>query len=351
MRLTVISVLLALLLAGCDATSTQTQNQTKAATQPTLIDAPNLVYFAAVGDMPYNDKENTLLTAPQGAIVAAIRAYDPPVLIHFGDLKSGAEPCTDALFVERQKQIAALLPHKTVYTPGDNDWTDCDRDNMNPNFDELERLTFISKLFYQGEGLKMTRDIADISHQTQMIENTMWSVKSLAFGTLHIVGTNNGRYEILKSDVNLTLDAADRRDALNIAWIKQLFASAANKQGLVITFQADMYRPGGAKYTELCTAQNRTECDGFKLLREAIAQQSALFNKPVLVIHGDTNAYCLHHPSVETAAKLWRLNGLGDFKFSDAVQVTFDPDNADVPFTILSMLGQEAPPSVCDYSR
>jgi len=117
---------------------------------------PPPVTFITLGDMPYNLWENIALTAPYGSIAQAIQASDPPVVVHYGDLKTSGEDCTDSLLAARQAQIANLHPNRIVFTPGDNDWTDCDRDSLENRFDEVERLDFLRTLFYEGEGLEMT---------------------------------------------------------------------------------------------------------------------------------------------------------------------------------------------------
>lgn len=307
----------------------------------------NNVTFVVIGDMPYSDEEDESLTAPDGEFVKAIQAIKPAVLVHYGDFKAGGEDCTDILLETRQAQIFALYPYRVVYTPGDNDWADCDRTNMTVRFDELERLAFIRKLFFEGTGLEMTRDIPDLVRQNGLPENAMWRIDDLVMGTLHIVGTNNGREEILKSDVNQALDAVDERDALNQVWLQQLFESAKSAQGLVVLFQADIYRVGDDKPS--CTSENRTDCDGVKQIREAIENMALSYKKPVLIVHGSSNAYCFNQQS-EQVTNLWHLNGPGDFKVIDAAQVVFSPNDVE-PFKVSGVLDPTKPPLVCDYSR
>jgi len=119
----------------------------------------------------------------------------------------------------------------------------------------------------------------------------------------------------------------------------------------VITFQADVYQPSSKKYPVECTINNRSKCDGYMKIRRQIEQKSAQFDKPVLIIHGDTSAYCFHQPIAKQAANLWRLNGLGDYSISDAAQISFDPNNKEMPFTVVSLLGQQTLPAVCDYNN
>lgn len=327
-----------ILLFGCDADHPITiQN----AQDP---EPSKSTEFIVIGDMPYNDEENAMLTAPDGVLFKAIQAANPPVLIHFGDLKGGGVPCTDEILLAQRDQLAALLPHKTVYTPGDNDWTDCDRDFLDPNFDELERLEFLRQNFYQN--VDLSDGIDGLVRQPGFVENARWVIDDLVFGTLHLPGTNNGRSDIARSDIDQALDAADSRDEFNAQWIEILFARAENAKGLVITYQADTYRPGQTEDTELCTQDNRQNCDGFKRTRDLIEQRAANHPTPVLVIHGDTNAFCFNKP----ATNLWHLNAPGDFKLSDAATVTFNPDDAGLPFQVKTLLGGESLPAECDYS-
>lgn len=334
-----------LLLAACSTPRPVTDDRA-------VPESNGNVRFSVIGDMPYLPHEHPMLTAPDGAIVKAVRAYDPPVLIHLGDLKSGDSACTDSLLVARRDQIFDLNPYRAVYTPGDNDWTDCDREEMSPQFDELERLSFIRSIFYQSdEGAKLTRDIPGLTRQSGFVENAMWTINGLVFGTLHIPGTNNGRDEFFPpSDVDKALDEADRRDAFNEAWVDSLFDAAASAPALVITFQADIYYPDLDKSHKECTTQNRQDCDGFKRIRDYMERKAVLYQKPVLLVHGDTNAYCFHKP-VGLAINLWRLNAPGDFKLSDAAQVAFDPDDTETPFEVQAMLTKTPLPKICDYSR
>jgi hypothetical protein len=309
------------------------------------------VQFIALGDMPYNNKEVAQLTPPKGNIAAAIQALAPPVLIYYGDFKSGGPNCTNKLINQRQTLIANLNPFKSVYTPGDNDWTDCDLPYLKKRFNELERLDYLRSVFFAGDGLNMTRDIAGLKRQPGFVENAQWQIKGLAFGTLHLPGTNNGRDEIYLSDKKKTLNAVERRGEYNKAWVNKLFASAQSAKGLVIAFQADMYRPEITKPYKPCTAKERVNCDGYQKIRGQIERLAAQYKKPVLVVHGDTNAFCLHQPIKSVAANLWRLNGPGDYKIIDAAKVVFDPTNKQMPFTVSAVLSGESFPEVCDYSR
>lgn len=326
---------------------------------PLLLSAPALpgdlpstaaekpVRFVVLSDMPYNDREYALLEHPGGAIAQAIQALNPPVLIHLGDFKKGRLTCSDALLQDHYRQIAHLNPHKTVYTPGDNDWTDCDRFNTSTRHDELERLGFLRQLFFHQDRLQLTKDIPDLVRQEGFIENALWKINQIAFATLHIPGTNNGRKEILRSNIDNALDEADLRDRSNETWLDQLFTVAESAQAVVIAFHADIF--GFDHNKPACSANHRTHCDGYRSIRDAIKSKAAQFKKPVLLVHGDTIAYCLHQPYADIP-NLWRLNAPGDHKYIDASQIVFDPANKDASFTAIGLLDRKPAPAVCNYS-
>ena len=316
------------------------------ASDSTDATASKLTQFVVMGDMPYTDTEYALLE-PDGAIAAAIKALDPQVLIHLGDFKKARLSCGDELYKDHYRQIAYLNPHKTVYTPGDNEWTDCDRFNTSVRHDELERLNYLRQLFFYQDEHQLSKGIPGLVRQENFIENARWQINQLVFATLHIVGTNNGRKEILRSNIQHALDAADHRDQFNEKWLQQLFATAESAPAMVIVFHADMFDFDHIK--PACSADKPTDCDGYRLMRDLIKNKAAQFKKPVLVIHGDSPAYCLHQP-YPLIPNLWRLNAPGDYKYIDASHILFDPQNKEMPFTVTGLLDQKPAPAVCNYN-
>src|SRR4051812_5250905 len=78
---------------------------------------------AVIGDTPYGADQ----IAEFPADVAAINA-DPAVglVMHLGDIKNGSTWCTDEYLASIRGQFDAF-EDPLVYTPGDNEWTDCHR--------------------------------------------------------------------------------------------------------------------------------------------------------------------------------------------------------------------------------
>ena len=79
------------------------------------------VTYAINGDVPYGQEQE----ARFGELFNAIND-DPAVSLvaHLGDIKSGSTTCTDARFAAVAEHFADIKD-PLVYTPGDNEWTDC----------------------------------------------------------------------------------------------------------------------------------------------------------------------------------------------------------------------------------
>jgi hypothetical protein len=75
-----------------------------------------------IGDVPYGDEVQRRFAE----FIAGINA-DPDVrtVTYLGDSKSGSTTCDDQRFAVRQDFDDFRDP--LVYTPGDNEWTDCHR--------------------------------------------------------------------------------------------------------------------------------------------------------------------------------------------------------------------------------
>lgn len=316
-------------------------------------DEDNGLSFIAFGDLPYNDKEVDMLRSPKGSLTKVMQQMSPPFIIHYGDIKPGDMDCSDQILLERRELLANVYPKRLVYTPGDNEWTDCDREYVPVQRDELERLEKLRTLYFEGAGLAMAADIKGLQRQSESPENVMWREKNILFGTIHLPGTNNGRDTILQSDVKKALDLADWRDEQNRKWLTQLYQNAENTaaKALVIAFQADIFRPSVDGKTQPCDDKERVKCNGFIKTREFLEFASANIDIPVLLIHGDTSSFCLHQPNEKLAPNLWRLNGPGDYTVIDGVSINVDPNNKILPFAVKTLLSKETPPAICKYKK
>ncbi|WP_246128946.1 hypothetical protein [Colwellia demingiae] len=307
------------------------------ATSSTLW-AQTLVVLA---DTPYSDKEKQMLQGPNGLLYRLINETNPTVVMHLGDFKSGGKSCTDDLLREHKALLAQIYPGKIIYTPGDNDWTDCDRSTLLYSFNELERLDFLIKLMFKTPPL-LTNDLPSIMTQHSQIENKLWINDRLAISTLHIVGTSNGRANIDKSKQDDAIKKVDARDKINLTWLKNIEDKAKDFDALIIGFQADIYQQSVVD-SGSCDNSSLTACDAFSLYRQAFKDLAKRINKPILISHGDTGEFCFE----KLDSNLWHLNAAGDFRYLDATKVTFNKKSPDRPFIINGLINPDLPNIGC----
>ena len=305
----------------------------------TRLEAQTIIILA---DTPYSDKEKQMLQGPKGSLYQLINTENPSIVMHLGDFKSGKESCTNELLNEHKLLLDQVYPGKIIFTPGDNDWTDCDRSSLTHSFDELERLSYLTKLIFQTPPL-LSRNLTTIKTQDSQIENKLWVNERLAISTLHIAGTSNGRVHIAKSNVKKAIEKANKRDSNNLAWLKKIEDDAKNFDALIIGFQADIYQSKIIN-SEACTAQSSKTCDAFAIYRKAFEQLAKRINKPVLISHGDTGEFCYE----KLSDNLWHLNAAGDFRYLDATKVSFNKNSSDKPFEINGLFYPELPNLGCN---
>jgi len=305
--------------------------------------------FVVVSDMPYNDADAAFL---RDEFIPAAKNGAFPFVIHAGDTKGGGEPCLPEYDEAQRDLINTFAPTPVFYTPGDNEWTDCDRrtnEETGARYSELTQLEQIREMFFSAPF--STAALAwNAQRQTAQPENARWTYDGVMFATLHVVGTNNGRNQVLGDDVDDIAAAADERDAANLAWLEETVeaAKASKTKALIIAMQADMTDPEVAESgfigvpCDSAYEDDKIRCDGFAALRVAIRNAASSFGKPFLLIHGDTHEYSLGQSfaGYETD-NLWRLNGAGDY-VRDATLVSVDP-NAVQPFTARGLVTGKRP--------
>ncbi len=294
--------------------------------------------FLVIADMPYTSVDKVSLNK-NGILAKKIQQTPHSFLMHLGDIKAGSEPCTNELLMSNKKLLSGLTSRPFIYTPGDNEWTDCDRNSLKPRFDELERLAFLKRLMYTPDYLKQASRLAKYKTQQTMIENARWQLAGVEFMTLHIAGTHNGRRQVLKTDKALANQAAQQRDALNLEWLSRADPLA---KAYVIGFQADIYTHGTAQ--PACSKTVVDQCDGFKVYREALSEFAKTVAKPVLVIHGDTGPFCQQ----KLSKHLTRLNAPGDYLFNDMAKVSIDLTAQQQPWKISSLKSAKVLTQICN---
>ena len=280
--------------------------------------------FMAIGDMPYH------APALFDQLIQRINVQPVRFTIHVGDFKAGSTLCDDQTFDKVYRQFMAF-DQALIYTPGDNEWTDCHRKN-NGGYDPLERLQKLRQRFFTSDAslgqhpLKLELQSSDEEFR-DFSENRRWSVKGVSFATIHMVGSNNN----LQPDLPSSREFA-QRNAANIAWMRSTFASAkANGHvAVVLAMQADTFQHPG-----------RPPESGVAEWVDAFREEAAAWRKPVLLIQGDTHQFKIDRPFEKTyppAGQVQRVVVPGEH-ISDAVLIAIDTDHPEQPFAI-RLLGQ-----------
>jgi hypothetical protein len=241
------------------------------------------VTYAIIGDVPYGEEQE----ARFGELVNAIND-DPAVSLvaHLGDIKSGSTTCTDARFAAVAEHFADIKD-PLVYTPGDNEWTDCHRVN-NGSFNPLERLAAIRTLFFSRPGSTLGKHAVPVHFQPSLVENVRWVDAQVAFATLHVIGSNNGLAPW--SGIGFTAPTpeqaaeVDARIQAALEWVDATFdqAEADGLEGVVLAMQADTFSPSPG------SAQ--------QAIVDRIATRTAAFDGDVLLLQGDTHTFKVDNP-------------------------------------------------------
>ena len=287
--------------------------------------------FVALGDLPYGAPEKAY--GPYRALIERINQVGPDFSIHVGDFKAGATLCSDAEFAN-QREHFQRFKGAVVYTPGDNEWTDCHRAN-NGAYDPLERLAALRQGFFKpnqslgAQPMRVQSQAQRMPAFATYVENLRWQHHGVQFNTVHIVGSNNN----LEARDPAATREFHERDAANVAWIQSAFADAAaqNASLIVFAFQADVFE-----------AKNMWEdfpgWSGFrKSVGDTLLPLAQRWGKPVLIIHGDSHRFKLDQPFTLNRQPLTNVTRLIVPGESDvrAVKVTVQPGAA-LSFELIS---------------
>jgi hypothetical protein len=273
----------------------------------------NALTVAVIGDTPYGPEQ----LAQFPALVEDVTDDSKVDLaVHLGDIKSGSTVCSDEYFATMFSNLAAFKD-PLVYTPGDNEWTDCHRTN-NGGYDPLERLAKIRSVFFSDPGVSLGGRKKQVLTQSGYPEDQLWLQSQVVFSVVHVVGSNNSRaawtppLETPANAARRTAEA-DAREAAALAWIDETFdlAEAQGAAGVVLGMQADTF-----------IGSNETT-PAFKAIVDRIGERAAAFGRPVLLLQGDTHDFTVDRPYA-SAPNLTRVVVEGETA-SEWLRLTIDP--------------------------
>ena len=263
------------------------------------------------GDLPYS-----VLQATVGVpnLIADMNSQKLAFTVHDGDLKAGSNSaCDNALYAQAKAYLNALEA-PAMFTPGDNDWTDCDRPS-NGGFSSLERLDYERQVFFStpfslGQH-RMRQQVQTeplclgVSGPVPCVENRRWTVRGVTFATLNVQGSCN----------NLCDTAPDSnewaaRNQANITWLHETFEEASKRHSaaVMIIAQAD---PGWdlSDVTRAPLRDPKTldetdgQADGYRDYLRALRDEVIAFAKPVAYVHGDSHYFRIDKPFLDTQGR------------------------------------------------
>lgn len=286
---------------------------------------PRAFSFVALGDMPYKIPDDYPRV---DRLIGVINQLKPAFSIHIGDIKSSSTSCGD----ETLKQVFdrfQTFQQPLIYTPGDNEWTDCHRQAAG-KFNPRERLARVREMFYPKPDQSLGTTPLAVESQTKIqpeyakyVENVRFTKNGVLFVTLHVVGSNNG---FKSNDKDAVLEYFER-NAANIAWLDDCFrvARETSAKAMVIAMQANMYDIK-QKFPAMPSAS------GYVDTVQAIERGAKSFGKPILLVQGDEHELEIQSftgTNYRRVPNVLRLQVMGA-EHVHAMRVIVDPDSAGV---------------------
>jgi hypothetical protein len=296
---------------------------------PRRANEPASFSFAALGDAPYSDWDERQYPIT----LADIDDHDLSFVVHVGDIMAGR--CTEARYRKSLDWFNSLR-HPVVYTPGDNEWSDCGY-RGGGSFTPGERLQRLRQLFFATPPRTLGRRQLPVVSQAEqpafaeLVENLRWSQGGVAFATVHIVGSRNGLGPLAGPALSERAEVRRRTEGA-AAWLRETFAGAraSGAPAVVIVFHAFPFFERPARDPA------RQPFEPFLL---ALEEEVERYGRPVLGVHGDFHHYVVDRPLVR------RTTGRPLANFT-RMQVPGSPDvgwvrvmvrpGADVPFSFES---------------
>jgi len=254
-----------------------------------IANPPGTFSFAVLGDAPYSALE----TRRFQLLLRDLEIQDLSLVLQVGDIFW--RPCTDQLYLRSRGWFNAL-PHPVVYTPGDNEWTDCWEPGSG-SFAPRDRLDRIRQIFFEQPMRSLGKEALPLINQsdsegfTEFVENARWTQQGMTFATVHIVGSMNGM-DPFPGRSPADDEAVKRRTEAAAAWLRETFAAAAaaDASAVVVAFHGSpgFHLPPGdpsrAAYEPFLTA---------------LEEEAGRFARPVLVAHGDDHEYTVDRPFLD----------------------------------------------------
>jgi hypothetical protein len=288
------------------------------------------------GDLPYSAAQEAALPN----LIADMNDAQLAFSVHDGDLKAGSNsPCDNALY-QRALGWFDSLEGAAMFTPGDNDWTDCDRAN-NGGYNSLERLNHERQVFFSTPYSLGTHPLQEEVQSAPYVENRRWTVKGVTYATLNVQGSCNNLCDTAPDPAEYAA-----RNAADITWLQQTFdaAKANGSAAVMLVSQAD---PGfdatdatrGPVRDAKSLVETDGQPDGFHDFLVALRNLTIDYRRPVVYVHGDSHYFRVDRPFLDSQGRRLenftrvetfgdnQANGINDVQW---LKVLVDPHSRDV---------------------
>lgn len=266
-------------------------------------DKPSSTSFAVIGDVPYGAAQ---IAAFPGWVDRINAQPGLDLTFHVGDIKNGSSPCTDDYLAMIREQFDRFtMP--MLYTPGDNEWTDCHRPAAGA-YDPLERLDAVRDAFFGVPGRTLGARPAKVDSQAGLglPENQSLRTAGIEMATLHVVGSNNDRAPWTgignTTPTAIQLGEESARMSAVIELVEDTFARArqTNARAVALFQQADMFDP---------SYQPTWDISAFRPLVQTLVDEAATFDGEVYLFDGDSHVYNVDRP-VSSGSRWLAIHGV-----------------------------------------
>jgi hypothetical protein len=254
---------------------------------------------------------------------------DPKVrlVLHIGDIHSGSTYCTQA-YDQTVYNLWTQFKDPLVYTPGDNEWTDCQKAKEGGGVKNsagqyvdyaaghpVANLALVRSMFFPEPGVTLGRR-KHVTSQAQAfdpafpsdaeyVENVTWTQGGVLFVTINVPGGSNNDDDnwntaafgsFTGSHSAPQLQEVAQRNAANVRWLEAAFAQAKafGAKAVVIGEQADMWDLDG-------TGPSIAHIANYEVYIAKIAALTKDFGKPVLLVNGDSHKFRSDNPLTKGA--------------------------------------------------
>jgi len=280
--------------------------------------------FAVMGDTMYTE---TGIRNFRSMMTTQLNKERLEVIGHVGDINV-TFPC-DQEMLDRAKALFQLSENPLVYTPGDNEWTDCSGAQVEglfggPAVPPLDALELVRDTFYRSEGNRsLGRNTIELRRQSDKgdnpntsfdeslyVENQLWSIGKIVFGTLHIPGAGDNcvqRDRDSEGEIITTGEIGDcspervNREAANLAWLDEIFKVTDKEEarGVVILLHSSMFRFGRDPAVNVY--------ESYIAALEAKAKERP--EVQIIQFFGDEHDFTVFHPFFKDVGDTFLFNG------------------------------------------